>query len=148
MKQSLILINWTPEGTLTAAMFVKLCGLVKISADITVKSGTLCSRLNFMPTNNLQNIFFYYCTVIELFKIMDSSSNQRQNLMQKLAEVSFRPACPSELQGKKGFYYQRNRHNNWTTNCVSNAREEEGDLNPLKAQGFQQNWSSQQVWIE
>ena len=53
MKQSLILINWTPEGTLTAAMFVKLCGLVKISADITVKSGTLRSRLKFMPTNKL-----------------------------------------------------------------------------------------------
>ena len=37
-------------------MFVKLCWLVKISADITVKSGTLRSRLNFMPTNSLQNI--------------------------------------------------------------------------------------------
>ena len=56
MKQSLILINWTPEGTLTAAMFVKLCGLVKISADITVKSGTLRSQLNIMPANNLQNM--------------------------------------------------------------------------------------------
>lgn len=46
----------TPEGMLTAAMFVKLCGLVKISADITVKSGTLRSWLNFIPTNNLQNM--------------------------------------------------------------------------------------------
>jgi len=73
--------------------------------------------------------------VIELFEIVDGSSNQRQ--MQKLAEVSFPPACPSELQGKKDFCYQRKRHSNWTPNCVSNAREEEGALNPLKAQRFQ-----------
>ena len=113
-------------------MFVKLCGLVKISADITVKSGTLRSRLNFIPTNNLQNM---HCDRA----VQDRGRQFKSKTDAKVGRlVSFPPACPSELQGKKGFCYQRNRHSNWTTNCVSNAREEEGDLNPLKAQGFQQ----------